>query len=176
MENRALWEKAVAFHGHSCGGLAIGYKAAMLVHALFGEAFSEDEELVCVAENDACGIDAIQSILGCSAGKGNLMFRLRGKQAFSFFDRKSGKAVRLVLRDRPKAVTRGSGMEWTLSQPAETLFDVKAPAFTLPEPARIFQSVHCESCGETTAETMLRLEEGRKLCLDCYRPYTRFDV
>jgi len=28
-ENKELWRKAVAFHGHECGGLTIGYKAAL---------------------------------------------------------------------------------------------------------------------------------------------------
>ena len=34
----------------------------------------------------------------------------------------------------------------------------------------------CEECGEATAENMLRLENGRKLCLDCFHAYSRFDV
>ena len=28
-ENKALWKKCVEFHGHECGGLTIGYKAAL---------------------------------------------------------------------------------------------------------------------------------------------------
>ena len=38
--------------------------------------FSADEDVVCIAENDACGVDAIQVLLGCSVGKGNLLFNL----------------------------------------------------------------------------------------------------
>lgn len=77
MSFEQLHARSVEFHGHSCPGLIIGIKAAMYVMELFHEAFSEDEEFVCVAENDACGVDAIQSILGCSVGKGNLLFRMR---------------------------------------------------------------------------------------------------
>ena len=84
MNEQALWEKAVAFHGHVCGGVTIGYKAALYAVKLLDIQFSEDEELVCVSENDACGVDAIQAILGCSLGKGNLLFHITGKQAFSF--------------------------------------------------------------------------------------------
>ena len=29
MDKKELWEKCVAFHGHECGGLTIGYKAAL---------------------------------------------------------------------------------------------------------------------------------------------------
>ena len=28
-ENKELWNKCVEFHGHACGGLTIGYKAAL---------------------------------------------------------------------------------------------------------------------------------------------------
>ena len=57
-ENKALWNKAVAFHGHACGGLTIGYKASLYAMELLELTFSGDEEVVCVAENDACGVDA----------------------------------------------------------------------------------------------------------------------
>ena len=73
MDKKELWEKCVAFHGHECGGLTIGYKAALYAADLLELTFSSDEEVVCISENDACGIDAIQVILGCSIGKGNLL-------------------------------------------------------------------------------------------------------
>ena len=75
---KELWEKCAAFHGHECGGLTIGYKAALYAIKLLeldaekaGKGcFSTDEELVCLCENDACGVDAIPVLLGCSIGKG----------------------------------------------------------------------------------------------------------
>ena len=64
-----FWNKVMDFHGHVCGGLTIGYKAALYAMELLECDFSHDEEIVCVTENDACGVDAIQVILGCSVGK-----------------------------------------------------------------------------------------------------------
>ena len=87
MTDKRSWQKCAEFHGHMCGGLAIGYQAARYAAELLGRDFSSDEELVCVAENDACGVDAIQVMLGCSVGKGNLLFHMRGKEAYSFYDR-----------------------------------------------------------------------------------------
>ena len=49
MSFEQLHARSVEFHGHSCPGLIIGIKAAMYVMELFHEAFSEDEEFVCVA-------------------------------------------------------------------------------------------------------------------------------
>ena len=37
-ENKVLWNKCVEFHGHSCGGLTIGYKAALYAIAAGFEA------------------------------------------------------------------------------------------------------------------------------------------
>ena len=102
------WQDCVAFHGHECGGLTIGYKASLYAIELLNLEFSADEQVVCIAENDACGIDGIQVMLGCSIGKGNLLFRMRGKQAFSFYNRKTGQSIRLVLKPKPEGMTRDS--------------------------------------------------------------------
>ena len=154
------WEKCVEFHGHACGGLTIGYKAACYAAELLELDFSDDEQLVCIAENDACGVDAIQALLGCSVGKGNLLFHMRGKQAFSFYNRTTGKSVRLVLRDRPEGMTR----------------DVKPATIALPEKAKLFDSYRCACCGETAGANWIRLVDGQTLCLDCAGSYDRFDV
>ncbi len=174
-EDKKLWRKCADFHGHVCGGLTIGYKASLYAMELLGVGPSEDEGLVCVAENDACGVDAVQAALGCSVGKGNLLFRMRGKQAFSFFDRSTGRAVRLVLRETPD-MPREERLGYFQALEPGDMFDVKEPGFALPQPARIFASVKCESCGESCAENMIRLDGGRRLCPDCVRPYNRFDI
>ena len=176
MNERELWEKCAAFHGHECGGLTIGYKAALYAIELLDLHFSDDEQVVCVTENDACGVDAIQVILGCSVGKGNLLFHLRGKQAFSFYNRTTGRSVRLVLKDRPQGMSRAESFAYYQSLSPRDMFDVKETTVQLPETARLFQSVKCECCGETTAENMIRLENGKKLCLDCASKYDRFRV
>lgn len=78
------WERCIDFHGHQCPGLAIGFRVAMAARKGLGVTSAGDEELVCVAENDSCSVDAIQLLLSCTLGKGNLLYRDRGKQAFSF--------------------------------------------------------------------------------------------
>lgn len=167
MENKNLWEKAVAFHGHECGGLTIGYKAALYAIELLELNFSDDEEVVCVTENDACGVDAIQAILGCTCGKGNLIFHVIGKQAFSFYNRKTNKSVRLVLKDRPSGMTREESFSYLQGKSPNELFDVKETKFVFPEKAKLFDSFKCEICGESTGEKWLSEVDGKKICLDC---------
>ena len=175
-EKKALWEQCVEFHGHVCGGLAIGYKASLYAMELLRLNFSQDEEVVCIAENDACGVDAVQVVLGCSVGKGNLLFHIRGKQAFSFFNRKTGKSVRLVLKDRPAFASKEESFAYLQEREPEELFDVKPTVCRIPERARLFRSFPCDCCGEMTAEHMMRLQDGKKLCLDCWKEYDRFQV
>ena len=174
MDRQALWDKCVAFHGHACGGLTIGFQAARYAMELLELDFSADEDVVCITENDACGVDAIQCLLGCSTGKGNLVARPRGKHAYSFFDRESGTALRLCLRASKNGQTGREEWQQTLmDMPLETMFSASAPAYEAPERPRIFTSVPCETCGEGVAEPMLRFEDGKKVCLDCLRHYAR---
>ena len=79
-DKNELWQKCAAFHGHVCPGLTIGFRAALYAIDLLELTFSEDEKTVCVSENDACGCDAIQVVLGCSVGKGNLLFHMTGNR------------------------------------------------------------------------------------------------
>jgi formylmethanofuran dehydrogenase subunit E len=170
------FEKCAAFHGHVCGGLTIGYKAAQYAIRLLNLTFSDDEEVVCIAENDACGVDAIQVMLGCSIGKGNLLFHMRGKQAFSVYNRKTGKAVRLVLKPKPEGLRKEDSLQYYQSREPEELFDVKPAVIALPEKARLFDSYRCDCCGEVTGANWIRLAGEKKLCLDCYESYDRFDI
>ena len=170
------WNDCVAFHGHECGGLTIGYKASLYAIELLNLDFSADEQVVCIAENDACGVDGIQVMLGCSIGKGNLLFHMRGKQAFSFYNRKTGASVRLVLKPRPEGMTKAESFAYYQSREPKDMFDVKDATIQLPEKARLFDSFICDCCGETTGANWIRLAGDKKLCLDCYESYNRFCV
>lgn len=170
------WQDCVAFHGHECGGLTIGYKASLYAIELLNLEFSDDEQVVCIAENDACGVDGIQVMLGCSIGKGNLLFHMRGKQAFSFYNRKTGKSVRLVLKPKPEGMTREESFSYYQGSRPEEMFDVKETTICLPEKARLFDSYVCDCCGEVTGANWIRILGDRKLCLDCCGSYDRFNA
>ena len=174
MEN-IMWKKCVEFHGHECPGLAIGFKVCEAAGEKLGVTFSADEEIVCIVENDACCVDAIQLLAGCSLGKGNLIYRGRGKMAFSFFKRTTGEKIRIVMkrsfpRNNPD---RAALQETILNSSIDELFDFSEPTFDLSEKARRFNSLTCEQCGESAAENMMRIVDGKNVCLDCAPEYTR---
>jgi formylmethanofuran dehydrogenase subunit E len=170
--DRELWRKAVEFHGHECPGLAIGFKACEAVIEKMGITFSKDEEIVCVTENDACGVDAIQIITGCTLGKGNLIYRGTGKMAFSFFNRTGKQSIRIILKQFKGEMDRKERQEYILNAPVDEVFDFGRPAFELPEKARRFKTISCEICGEGAPEHKVRLNEGKKVCLDCFVNYS----
>ena len=87
----------VGFHGHMCPGLAMGIRAAEVALAEIGP-HSQDEEVVAIVETDMCGVDAIQFLTGCTFGKGNLIHRDYGKNAYTFIRRVDGRAIRISGR------------------------------------------------------------------------------
>ncbi|MBY4797197.1 TraR/DksA C4-type zinc finger protein [Collinsella sp. AGMB00827] len=173
--NQEKWEACVTFHGHECPGLAIGYRAAEIAEEFFGRKLSpkSDEMIVCITENDACGVDAVQVMTGCTIGKGNLIFRPTGKMAFSFFDRDTEKAVRVLLKPLNNDEDREAKTKQILEDPVDEVFIVETPHYGVPERARIFHNVVCELCGETAMEQKIRIQDGKKVCLDCFKDYSR---
>lgn len=171
--DKAIWDKCAAFHGHTCPGLALGVRLCEYVRDRLGWGFSPDEELVCIAETDACPLDAVQVLLGCTFGKGNLLYTPTGKSAYTFYSRATGQGVRVVALRKEQDMTREERMRWILEAPLEALFTTTAPKVPLPEKARIFRTLTCEVCGETMAEHMARLQDGKVVCLHCFRPYDR---
>ncbi|MFA7032664.1 MAG: FmdE family protein [Bacilli bacterium] len=173
--NDKLWNECIEFHGHSCPGLALGFRAAEIGAEELGIPLEKasDEEIVCVAENDACSVDAVQVLFSCTAGKGNLLFKIRGKQAYSFFDRNSGKKVRIVMKGAHREMERDEAMNYILNAPKDEICEIKEPPFDLPKEAKIFNSVECELCKESAREDLIRIQEGKKVCLECFNSYSR---
>jgi formylmethanofuran dehydrogenase subunit E len=165
------YTEIIEFHGHECPGLAMGYRMALAAMDELESMRSEDEELVAIVENDACGVDAVQCVTGCTFGKGNLVFRDYGKQVYTLFSRTTGAGVRVVLHGKgaPDGVRgdREAFREWILTAPTDDLLSVTRVQVDEPEPARIRQSVPCSVCGEMVMESRLREVDGRPGCSPC---------
>ncbi len=195
------YKEAVAFHGHACPGLALGYRAAEYALQYLRSGRSEDEDLVAIVENDACGVDAIQLVAGCSVGKGNLILQDFGKHAYTFINRKSHRAIRLVQRPEPviqridpvasalrEKVMGGTAtpdeqtefherqatvIDTILSMPIDELFIAREVKPEIPVRAKIFTSVQCARCGEMVAEHRARVRDGTFVCMPCAGEYGR---
>jgi formylmethanofuran dehydrogenase subunit E len=188
-----LIQKTIEFHGHSCPGLAIGIRAAEVALREVGR--SSDEEVVAVVENDNCAVDAIQFLLSCTFGKGNLIHLDYGKLAFTFYRRSDGKAIRVVggpkifgyqddefmtlrktkmirdltgeEKDRLKSAT-AARIKQIMEADLDELFEVTPAQSPIPRKAQILESLLCEACGERTMESRTRRFLGQILCVPCF--------
>ncbi len=183
--------EAIQFHGHLCPGLALGYRVARAALRELHADRPQDEELVAVVENDSCAADAIQFITGCTFGKGNLIFRDYGKHVYTFYNRRTGRGVRISedyrgfeaderfpelkrRQDAGEDVSREFQMYKMEKAAAILKADekeiMKITPITAPPPheARIRGSVRCAVCGEKLMESRGRVKQGRIVCIPCF--------
>jgi formylmethanofuran dehydrogenase subunit E len=189
----ADFQQCVAFHGHLCPGLAIGYAAVKAAEHVLGMDRAPDEELVAIVENDSCAVDAVQVLTGCTFGKGNLLFRDWGKQVFTFLDRNTGRGVRVSLlpgslpgtQERQALKSKiDSGQagpeernEWArqrqraaldlIEARAEEAFEVRDVTMEHPPKARIVETGPCAMCGELTMTSRLVEGPAGLMCAQC---------
>jgi len=192
------FEQCVRFHRHLCPGLAIGYAAVKAAVRALEIGAAEDEEVVAIVENDSCAVDAVQVLLGCTVGKGNLIIRDWGKQVYTFIDRTSGKAVRIsfvgeipdreerrALRkridsaeasdeDRGRLDFLKTKAVWSLiSAEPSAFFDISGVEVDIPPATVPVQTRPCDMCGEQVVVSRLCEKGNRALCFACAAQETR---
>ncbi len=192
-------QRSREFHGHMCPGLAIGIRAADLALDRIGSR-AADEEMVAVVETDMCAVDAVQVLTGCTFGKGNLVHRDYGKNAFTFISRPSNQAIRIVTKPQgfvPRSdehsdlfsrIRTGTADEadqnrfWELQEerakrvleaPIDDIFVIDEVDPVVPARARIHDSVICAGCGEQAMETRAHLFRGQIFCTPCFEERDR---
>ena len=167
MDIHELYQKAGELHGHYCPGLAIGVRAAAEALQIL-EVEKKGFNLYCIAEDRACYQDGIQMVFGTTLGDGNLELRQRGKTAFNFYDRDTGKSVRLVMIDWPEFPDRKEMAEFILTAPLEQVFAQTPVHFEVPANGFVRRERRkCPRCGELCSEPFLRVVDGEIVCLDC---------
>ncbi len=172
----------IAFHGHFCGGLAIGMRALALAQDVLQ--YKDKADLLVVTETDMCGVDAIQYLSSCTYGKGNLIHKDYGKNAFTFYDKAQEKAVRIRVKTNFSTAIEEEAKKENNPQLLEllkenkenafflidddTLFDYKEIAYIPPKGAQVLQSFTCDACGEDMMESRARHYAGKTLCIPCF--------
>lgn len=187
------FDDVVDFHGHSCPGLALGYRVSLRAIREF-KGRSEDEELVAIVENNSCAVDAVQVMTGCTFGKGNLIFRDYGKQVYTFIQRPSGKGIRISIDWQKPIESAKEKAMWEryakggrskevikfihnrkaekighiLEADEKELIKIIKVRQTLPEEARIYPGIRCEKCNEKVMEPRARVKSGKIVCIPCF--------
>jgi len=186
--------RCIDFHGHLCPGLVYGYLVAREAIQLLALNRSEDEEVVAFPENDSCAVDALQVMLGTTAGKGNLIFRDYGKNAYTVLKRQDRRAFRFSRKteygyegeDCAEFELLGKKIAAKTAAPEENVryrqmkaldllkkdFSAVFATEAIPPPeqpyAPLAPSVACARCGEMTMATRL-VDAGSHVfyCLPC---------
>jgi len=188
-------KRCVLFHGHLCPGLVYGYRVAKEAVKILRIGRSEDEEIVAICENDSCAVDAIQVLLGATAGKGNLLIKNYGKNAYIIFSRTKKRAYRFSRKigyeykgrsrkefarlEEAVAAGRATQDDWKqlkrmkvkdlLFKSFDEIFSVEEQSYEELPHAPLARSFPCAECGEMTMLTKMRdLENGQKLCIPCW--------
>ena len=186
--------RCVEFHGHICPGLVYGYRVAKEAIKLMGLRRSIDEEVVAICENDSCAIDALQVMLGTVAGKGNLIIKNFGKNAYTVLNRAARQAYRFSRKtsyqykgeaksefnrleaamaagaasDDDRRELKRLKVNDLLAGPFEEIFTTTKVPFDEPLYAKRDRSEPGAVCGEMTmAAKMLELRDGRQACMPC---------
>ena len=184
-------DRVLAFHGEMCPALAMGILAAELAEREVGTG-----DVHVVVEGASCSVDAIQVLLGCTVGRRNLVVADYGKNAYTFYRRSDGKAVRIASRAEAwdwGAEHRGlweklqigaatpaerarfhdlhqAQADRILATPPEELFTVTAVHQDAP-PVQFspLPTVTCSVCAEKVAEAKTRRLHGRDFCISCFQ-------
>jgi formylmethanofuran dehydrogenase subunit E len=191
-KNMPPLEMAIQFHGHICPGLLMGVRVAEFAQKKLGINQDIDEELLAVVETNSCGVDAIQSILGCTFGKGNLIFKDYGKNVYTIASREQQRAVRIAQKYRANSSTEsmryrelaqknhltdeeeaekenliGVIFENIMGAPFEELFTWQEVAFVFPEKAQIHATIQCAACGEGVMDSKVVESSRGLICPGC---------
>jgi formylmethanofuran dehydrogenase subunit E len=185
--------RCVAFHGHICPGLVYGYLVAKEAMKLMNLGRATDEEIVAICDNDSCAVDALQVLLGTTTGKGNLIIRDFGKNAYTVLSRSGQKSYRFVRKVRYEyqgkekstfdrldaAIAKGMASEGDrrhmkllkvedlLGRHFDEIFTTTEIPFDEPRYAPLERSEPCIMCGEMTMVSKMVVVNDGRVCTPC---------
>lgn len=189
------FESAIAFHGHKCPAMPLGFRTAQAAMKVLGVVRAQDKELYVISETGkghaaGCLLDGIMSATGCTYGKSNIEKKYYNKMAFTLIDVAGQRSVRVRLKDEffgnmlnsPFVVQRKQGVapqdvpanvadplvEKVLNLPEEIFLEVgPVEACELPKGKGCFETALCSKCGERTFVNKLIETDGGPVCIPC---------
>ncbi len=194
---KELLYSALNIHGHFCGGMPMGYLAGLAGLKALGaprELNMDKEVIIFVGDHHAggCFADGVQFATGCTFGKGIMRKEPKGKWCYLLIDKKNEKAVKVTVKpeimkaafnspfiknyrtkgipptevDQEVAIKAFLGL---FSKPFEEIVNIEGPFdYKVDKTPSSHNLAFCEKCGDAVAENYLRVEDGKKVCLDCF--------
>jgi len=196
-EERELLYSGMNIHGHLCGAMPIGFRAGLAALKALGSERERnmDKFAIIYAGNRhaaGCFSDGVQFATGCTFGKGIMKKEPKGKWSFMVVDKVKGKAVKVKIKAgfikkvyeapfiseyrikgiKPTDVPKDAA-EAAFKRPfglkLEDFLEIEGPFdYKVEKAPASFNLEVCEKCGEAVAENYVRLEDGKKVCPDCF--------
>lgn len=176
-----MLDAAAALHGHICAGQVLGVRMARAgLNALGIDPEMEHKRIIVFVECDRCAADALSAAVRVTLGKRTLKYLDYGKMGATFFDSKTGRAVRVVAlesaRERVHAYAPENLGKYEAQliayqvMPEDELLTieevrVKLSEYDMPGPPR--KTVLCECCGEGITDNREITRDGATLCRAC---------
>lgn len=165
-------EKANAFHGHVCGGIALGIRTSLAAMKALGlDPHQKHKNIIVYTEVDRCMTDAIMVVTGCSPGRRSLKLVDYGRFAMTMINLDTGKALRGTIKMEHR---RDEPIEDMLKRIAATsdedLINLQEVKVDIPEndlPGKPRRTAVCSVCGERIMDGRDCLFEGKTLCRGC---------
>jgi formylmethanofuran dehydrogenase subunit E len=177
-------EKAVAYHGHLCGGQILGVRMArkgLELMGLTGKWGEDLRDVIVILEADRCMADAAYAVTGCTIGRRRVKVMPYGKTAMSFLDLNTGKAFRVFAKKADRPGPDDDLMEfWSKMDDDEIIGWQEVEIELAPEelPGKPVGTTACQACGDDIMDRREVRVEGRTLCKACagqayYKPLGR---
>jgi formylmethanofuran dehydrogenase subunit E len=164
-------KKAGDYHGHICGGIALGTRMTLAAMRTLGlNPGVKNKNLIVYAEIDRCMTDAVQVITGCSLGHRSLKYVDYGKFAATFVNLDTGRALRATINESFDTSGPIEEVSRIIAQtPDQDMVilkdvDIRIPETDLPGPPA--KKTLCSICGE-------RVMDGREVFLTTGKPICR---
>ena len=186
----------MALHGHKCPAMPLGLRVGAAAMNVLCVERAKDGQLLALVELGinhcaTCFADGVQTITGCTFGKGNIKRLDYGKWALTLIDKKTSRAVRVAVKAEMMAANKQTDffqkyrmkgipasqvppevaeplVERVLNVPQEQLVTIgEVFEYKVQEASHSFESFVCASCGEMVSEPYGRLLGDKKVCIPC---------
>ena len=205
IDAKDYFEIGLALHGHKCPAMPMGLRVGAAAMNALGVERAKDGQLLAQVEIGVnhcatCFADGVQTITGCTFGKGNIRRLNYGKWALTLIDKKTSRAVRVAVKAEMMAANKQTDffqkyrmkgipasqvppeiveplVEKVLNAPENQLIAVgEVFEHKIQDVPHSFESFVCASCGEMVSEPYGRLLGDKKVCIPCRRKETgQFD-
>ena len=78
------WELVTEFHGHTCPGIALGYRLAQIAQRELGIRPTVEAETIVKAHTLSCAVDAFQVLNKATTGRRSLIIEEKGQHVYEF--------------------------------------------------------------------------------------------